>query len=199
MLKADDVEHQRQRRRDWKKANYEKNKESNARSRARNKQSAKLRAALYRQENAAEVRERKNRWRKTENGRASSRRYAQQQRSSIKGRIDDAFSANIRSALVGGKNGRKWEEVVGYTLDDLMRHLKRLFKTGMTWENYGRGGWHIDHKIPKSLFNYQTVDDIDFKRCWALRNLQPLWESENMKKGSKFEGTFQPSLPIKGS
>lgn len=86
--------------------------------------------------------------------------------------------------------------MVGYSVDDLMRHLERQFQPSMTWENYGRGGWHIDHKIPKSVFNYETTGDIDFKRCWALDNLQPLWEPENLSKSDKLVSSFQPSLPI---
>jgi hypothetical protein len=46
------------------------------------------------------------------------------------------------------KKGRKWEHLVGYTVEDLMAHLESLFVGGMNWENMG--DWHIDHKVPKS-------------------------------------------------
>lgn len=59
-------------------------------------------------------------------------------------------------------------------------------------------GWHIDHKIPKSAFNFETPEDIDFKRCWALKNLQPLWAAENIKKHDRVDKPFQPSLAIGG-
>jgi len=85
---------------------------------------------------------------------------------------------------------------VGYTVAKLMAHLEKLFRPGMCWENYGRGGWHIDHIIPRAAFNYQTPQDIDFKRCWALSNLQPLWERENIAKGAKLTAPFQPSLAL---
>lgn len=90
------------------------------------------------------------------------------------------------------------EKLVGYTLDDLMIHLEKKFLPGMTWENYGRGGWNIDHIIPKSVFNYESTGDVDFKHCWSLKNLQPLWESDNMSKGAKLEKPFQPSLALPG-
>ena len=77
-----------------------------------------------------------------------------------------------------------------------MRHLEQHFTAGMTWENYGKQGWEVDHIIPRSAFNYETPDDIDFKRCWSLNNLQPLWGQENWSKGGRFEGEFQPSLAI---
>ena len=66
----------------------------------------------------------------------------------------------------------------------------------MTWENYGRNGWHVDHIIPLVVHNYTTPDDIDFKKCWSLKNLQPLWEKENIAKHDKLFKPFQPSLTI---
>ena len=87
-------------------------------------------------------------------------------------------------SLHGSKAGRRWESLVGYTLADLMRHLEARFQLGMTWENYGKHGWVIDHIVPKSAFHYLTADDPDFKRCWALDNLQPLWFEDNRRKGA---------------
>jgi len=62
----------------------------------------------------------------------------------------------------------------------------------MTWDNYGK--WHIDHVIPTSVFNFEKPEDDDFKRCWSLQNLQPLWALDNIKKGNKLEKPFQPKL-----
>ena len=74
-------------------------------------------------------------------------------------------------------------ELLGYTLEELMSHLEALFTEGMTWDNYGE--WHVDHKIPMTSFNFETTDDREFKLCWCLDNLQPLWESDNLSKGTK--------------
>jgi len=60
----------------------------------------------------------------------------------------------------------------------------------MTWDNYGRNGWHIDHIIPISFFEFKSVNDTEFKYCWNLNNLQPLWESENISKGNKLIYNF---------
>lgn len=118
-------------------------------------------------------------------------------RNSPKARIDRSMSGGIyKSITEGSKARRSWESLVGYTAAELMAHLERQFLPGMTWGNYGRGGWHIDHVIPRSAFNYETPEDIDFKRCWALENLQPLWEFDNLSKGAKLDAPFQPSLAI---
>lgn len=91
----------------------------------------------------------------------------------------------VRLALRGAKRGRRWESLVGYTVNDLMGTLKNDFRDGMTWENHG-ALWHIDHIIPLAKFKYDAPEDPEFKRAWALNNLQPLLVSENLKKGTKF-------------
>lgn len=73
--------------------------------------------------------------------------------------------------------------LLGYSIEELMVHLEALFTTGMTWDNYGE--WHVDHKIPMNSFQFESTDDIEFKECWKLSNLQPLWGPENLSKGTK--------------
>jgi hypothetical protein len=84
------------------------------------------------------------------------------------------------------KNGKHWEYLVGYTCQDLIEHLEKLFKPGMSWDNYGK--WHIDHIIPISFFKFETIGDVEFKMCWRLENLQPLWAKENILKSDKILG-----------
>jgi len=101
----------------------------------------------------------------------------------------------VRETLKNGnKNGRGWQKLVGYTVNDLKRHLEKQFTPGMSWENFGE--WHIDHVIPKSVFNFTEPEHEDFKRCWSLKNLQPLWATDNLSKGSKLEKPFQPRLAL---
>jgi hypothetical protein len=103
------------------------------------------------------------------------------------------MSAGIGKSLTSGaKNRQHWETLVDYTAEDLKIHLEKQFKDGMSWDN--RTEWHIDHIIPKSAFNYETPNDIDFKKCWALSNLQPLWKLDNLRKSDRIVKPHQPSL-----
>ena len=70
-------------------------------------------------------------------------------------------------------------DIVGCSPEELKEHLENQFTEGMTWENHGRYGWHIDHIIP--LSSATTEDDI-IKLC-NYKNLQPLWAIDNIKKG----------------
>lgn len=71
----------------------------------------------------------------------------------------------------------------GVPLMDVVRHLESLFKPGMTWENYGFEGWHIDHIKPLKQFN--ILDTEEQKKCFHFSNLQPLWKAENLSKRDK--------------
>ena len=109
-------------------------------------------------------------------------------------RLTKNIGGTIRTSLYGNKNGKHWEDLVGYTLDDLKKHLESQFTEGMNWDNYGK--WSIDHFIPISAFNFSKPEHIDFKRCWALENLQPLWAEENLSKNDKLLCDFQSNLAI---
>lgn len=79
---------------------------------------------------------------------------------------------------------RKTFHLLGYTIDELMKHLESLFTDGMNWDNYGE--WHVDHKRPISSFNFTSIEDEEFKECWRLNNLQPLWGPDNLSKGTRY-------------
>ena len=102
-------------------------------------------------------------------------------------RVSHAVAGVIRYSLRAGngKNGRRWQRLVGYSLEALMDHLESLFQAGMTWENYGQ--WHVDHIIPIAAFEFSSPDDPEFMTCWALDNLQPLWASDNCAKGARLD------------
>lgn len=143
---------------------------------------AKAASRLWRAENPDAIRE-------------INARQEQKRLSTVRGRLQVRMRAGMRRGLAeGSKAARRTFDLLGYTVDELRAHLESLFLDGMTWENYGK--WHIDHIVPLSAHNYETPDDIDFKRAWALSNLQPLWAIENIKKGAKLANSFQPSLAL---
>lgn len=100
-----------------------------------------------------------------------------------KQRLDQRMKTAIKIALRGNKAGKSWETLVGYTLQELISHIERQFTRGMSWDNIGE--WHIDHIVPKVTFKYTTPDDPEFRACWALTNLRPLWADENHSKHAR--------------
>jgi hypothetical protein len=70
---------------------------------------------------------------------------------------------------------------LGCTWLEAKAHFESLFQEGMTWENHGTYGWHIDHIRPVSSF---PIEELHLAN--HISNLQPLWAADNLKKGNKF-------------
>ena len=116
----------------------------------------------------------------------SRKRMNEKYKADLTFRISSNISCSIWRSLKGNKKHKRWESLVGYNIEQLKEHLEKQFKPGMTWENYGE--WHIDHRRPIASFNFTTSEDPEFKECWALENLQPLWAEDNLKKNSLWNG-----------
>jgi len=99
------------------------------------------------------------------------------------------LSSNLRSRMSHAITGRKgWPSAIrhlGCTVEELRKYLESKFQPGMTWNNYGHKGWHIDHIIP--LSNFDLSDPEQFKKACHYTNLQPLWAADNLAKGAKLE------------
>jgi hypothetical protein len=135
---------------------------------------------------------------KTAKGKALIKRNNDKRRAKMGEKLCDAVRHGICRSLKGNKNGRHWEDLVGYTLVELMAHLEERFIEGMSWNNYGnrKGQWSVDHILPRTYFHFDSNTDADFIRCWELGNLQPMWHIDNIKKRDKIISPVQNSLDL---
>lgn len=145
----------------------------------------------YHQNNKKLSKERSEKYKKRRNTLLRNRR-----KTDLKFNLNSKMSNMICYSLKGNKNGRHWESLVGYTSNDLIKRLKKTMPDGFTWQDFLEGKLHIDHIIPKSVFNFTKPKHIGFKRCWALSNLQLLPMKENLTKANKLSKPFQPCLKI---
>ncbi|MBA7536963.1 hypothetical protein ES705_29229 [subsurface metagenome] len=53
--------------------------------------------------------------------------------------LNKKISLLIRLSLKGNKVGKKWEDLVGYTIKDLMKHLKKTMPKGYIWKDFFTG------------------------------------------------------------
>jgi hypothetical protein len=74
-------------------------------------------------------------------------------------------------------------ELLGCTGLELKMYLESKFLSGMTWENHGNKGWHIDHIKPCASFDLSKPEEQ--RKCFHYTNLQPLWWMDNMSKGGR--------------
>lgn len=87
--------------------------------------------------------------------------------------------------LVKGSYTGSIEMLLGFSLLQLRVHIEKQFTPGMSWDLLLKGEIHIDHIIPVRCFSFTSVTDPDFKACWALTNLRPLWAVDNHRKQGK--------------
>ena len=178
--------------------------------RAKNKESIKERLKLYRIKNKEKIKERQklyniqNREKRLESYRIyhsknkekarlyriqtkeRTRKQARERwKKDIQYRLRSYMRSRIRCALKpqNAVKSNKASELLGCSLQEAMNHIQSQFKEGMSWDNYGFYGWHIDHIIPCSSFD--LTDPEQQKKCFHYTNLQPLWCYENFSKGSK--------------
>lgn len=91
------------------------------------------------------------------------------------------LSRRMRSFF--SKNGSRAIDFIGCSIDDLKLHLEKQFVDGMNWENYG--DWHVDHIRPCCSFD--LTDPEQQRECFHYTNLQPLWATDNLSKGGRYE------------
>jgi len=89
----------------------------------------------------------------------------------------------IYHAMKKDTKGKKTKELLGCSIQELKIYLESKFREGMSWDNYGKYGWHIDHIIPCSMFDLTNLEQQ--KKCFHYSNLQPLWAVDNLKKYNK--------------
>jgi len=116
-------------------------------------------------------------------------------RSKFNNHINHNISSRIHSFLQFKNHykNKHWENLVDYTVDDLIKYLKKQFEKGMNFNNYGKE-WHVDHIFPVSWFEFKSFSNPDFKLCWSLDNLQPLWKHENCCKRASVKPLFQSKI-----
>lgn len=76
------------------------------------------------------------------------------------------------------RKNTKTEDILGCEWNTIKKHLESQFTYGMSWDNYGYTGWHIDHIIP--LATAKNQEELD--KLFHYKNLQPLWAGDNMRK-----------------
>jgi hypothetical protein len=108
-------------------------------------------------------------------------------------RIGVAFRSIVSSMLKrrGTIKAYKAEQLLGCPIRQLREHLENQFRDGMTWSNYGK--WHVDHIRPCASFD--LTDPQQQKQCFHFTNLQPLWGTENISKGARWNPSQTRAQP----
>lgn len=165
--------------------NKEKILEHDKEYRTNNKEEISSKKKTYYQNNREECIKRSAKYRTH-----SSRNFYANHKNEPEYRIRKIVSSAISKALKksdSSKNSQSCLKYLPYTIQQLKEHLEKQFEPWMTWQNWGNykketwnnndistWTWQIDHIIPHSIFQYSSMEDDSFNKCWALDNLRPL-------------------------
>lgn len=119
--------------------------------------------------------------------RLARNRRMREYRKKPKNRLSSDVRTRVWQTLKGGKKHKSTFDALGYTPKQLMEHLEKYMEDGMNWDNYTKHGWHIDHTKPVDAFNFTSTEDEEFRECWKLSNLRPMWAEDNWSKNNKYE------------
>lgn len=98
-------------------------------------------------------------------------------------RLANIIRARMTSAIKNKHKVGSAIEALGCSINELTTYLEDQFEPGMSWDNHGRFGWHIDHIKP--LCKFDLTDIEQFKEACHHTNLQPMWWRPNIVKGGK--------------
>lgn len=113
--------------------------------------------------------------------RKQQRKYSKYMRKhNIQFKLTTLLRTRLYTALKKSKKIYSAIKDMGCSPTELKVFLERKFKPGMTWENHGRNGWHIDHIKP--LCQFDLTDKKQYLKAIHYSNLQPLWAYENLTK-----------------
>lgn len=96
-------------------------------------------------------------------------------------KISNALRVRLNLALKANQKQGSAVEDLGCSVVELKNYLESKFQPGMTWDNWSRDGWHIDHVRPLASFDLTSREQL-LKAC-HYTNLQPLWAKDNLSKG----------------
>src|SRR5947207_2614739 len=107
---------------------------------------------------------------------ARRKRWYYANRDKVTTRVRETRRNDIAFRLLGSLRRRIWEtlrgkhksartiQLAGCSIEQLQAHLQAKFAVGMSWENYGRIGWHVDHIVPGSHFDLLLPEQQ--RRCF---------------------------------
>ena len=159
---------------------------------------------LYNCKNRDKISKRGKRYRENNKNKVNKYRrqyYLKEVKDNLLYRLRNIISKYIYNGLKrndSSKNGNSCGGFISYTMKELKTYIDSQFEDWMSWDNWGvydaktwddndstTWTWQIDHIIPHSSFNYSSMEDDEFKKCWALDNLRPYSAKQNIIDGNR--------------
>ena len=149
-----------------------KSKETKYRSQC--KKCIRVVASKYEQRKRVEINKKsRDRHAKNKEIRNNWRREYRKNKIPIRCKLLERLRKSLGKNLKRNSKAQSTKDLLGCSIDYFKSYIESKFTSGMTWENYGYNGWHLDHIKPCSSFDLTDIDQQ--KICFHYTNLQPLW------------------------
>lgn len=187
---------------EYRKNNKDKIKEQKKIEYIKNKENYSKKAKIYRETNKEEINKQRKKYRDDNKIKIkeSDKKYKKNKLLSDPCfKLKRAISSSIYHALKSNgfsKARQSSFQFLPYTKEELKIHLENLFEAWMNWDNWGLYNsktwddndpstwkWNLDHIVPHSTFNYDSMEHPEFKECWDLSNLRPYSAKQNLLDG----------------
>ena len=169
----------------WKERNPNHSKEYYQRTKKRQLEYSRAYHAAHSEK--ASARQRRYRENNPERYNEYQRDYTRQRR---KEDMDYKIRAYLRRRLHKAlKRNQKTGSAVsdlGCSIAAFTLYIENQFEEGMTWDNWGKDGWHLDHVLP--LASFDLTNRMEFLEAANWLNYQPLWADDNIRKSDKIGG-----------
>jgi hypothetical protein len=168
----------RNRQKKYREANKENLRKYKKAWREANKEKVKEQQKTWREANG----ERRKTWRKLNKTKINKVRK-NLRRINIQFKLSTNLRGRLNKAIKGNYKSGSAVKDLGCTIDELKLYLESKFQEDMSWDNWTKDGWHIDHIRPLSSFDLTNREE--FLQACHYTNLQPLWAKDNFAKKDK--------------
>jgi len=97
-------------------------------------------------------------------------------------RLKDILRSRLLKAIKKGSKTGSAIDDLGCSIEEFKKHIESLWKSGMNWDNAGKGKskWNLDHIKPLAFFD--LTNPAQLKEACRYINLQPIWEKDHYRK-----------------
>lgn len=169
---------------EWYLENKELSKENSSKYREENKDHVKEVRKRYKRNNAEREKLNNAKWyliNKSHAKKNNTRYFKHRIQNDVDFKLRSYLRRRLKTALKNNYKSGSAVRDLGCSIEELKIHLESKFQPGMTWDNHGFYGWHIDHIL--ALKQFDLIDPEQFKKACHYTNLQPLWAEDNLSKG----------------
>lgn len=95
-------------------------------------------------------------------------------------RLRLALRTRLNRAINGSYRTGSAVRDLGCSIAEFKVYVEAQFEPGMSWDNWSRNGWHLDHIKP--LAGFDLTDRAQFLEACHYTNIRPMWGDENRKR-----------------